>query len=121
MEDEPKCKGASAVSVTSANQKTKRKARAQQMSQGSQKTGGRSRSPRGGSSRGGSPRGRNSTNSVSGDEKDTSREESPRRQSPKPRPKAKKKRKPSSLFEEDVIDGFAIFSFKTWDDCKVRD
>ncbi|XP_037566435.1 fibrosin-1-like protein [Dermacentor silvarum] len=46
-------------------------------------------------------------------------DESPGRSSKPPRPPNRKKRNKEPIFEEDVIDGFAILSFRTYEDLEV--
>ena len=45
----------------------------------------------------------------------------PRSFKDKPRSKPRKKKNNANLLEEDIIDGFAIISFKTYEDLEVRD
>lgn len=46
-------------------------------------------------------------------------DESPGRSAKPPRPPNRKKRNKEPVFEEDVIDGFAILSFRTYEDLEV--
>ena len=45
----------------------------------------------------------------------------PRSFKDKPRSKPRKKKNNANLLEEDIIDGFAIISFKTYEDLEVWD
>lgn len=51
---------------------------------------------------------------------DSGEDESPTRDKPqRPPPPSRRKKSKEPLFEEDVIDGFAILSFKSYEDLEV--
>lgn len=50
---------------------------------------------------------------------DSGEDESPTREKP-PRPPARRKKSREPLGEEDIIDGFAIMAFRTYEDLEVR-
>lgn len=50
---------------------------------------------------------------------DSGEDESPAREKP-PRPPARRRRSREPLGEEDIIDGFAIMAFRTYDDLEVN-
>lgn len=51
---------------------------------------------------------------------DSAEDESPVREKPqRPPPPNRRKKSKEPLFEEDVIDGFAIMSFRSYDDLEV--
>lgn len=50
---------------------------------------------------------------------DSGEDESPAREKP-PRPPARRKKSREPLGEEDIIDGFAIMAFRTYEDLEVR-
>lgn len=52
---------------------------------------------------------------------DSGEDESPTREKPqRPPPPSRRKKAKEPVFEEDVIDGFAILSFKSYEDLEVR-
>ncbi|KAK7874180.1 hypothetical protein R5R35_006226 [Gryllus longicercus] len=50
---------------------------------------------------------------------DSGEDESPAREKP-PRPPNRRKKSKEPAFEEDIIDGFAILAFRTYEDLEVR-
>lgn len=51
---------------------------------------------------------------------DSGEDESPAREKP-PRPPARRKKSKEPLAEEDIIDGFAIMAFRTYEDLEVSE
>ncbi|KAG8264267.1 hypothetical protein J6590_014553 [Homalodisca vitripennis] len=60
-------------------------------------------------------------NKVKNGGADSGEDESPTREKPqRPPPPSRRKKSKDPMFEEDVIDGFAILSFKTYEDLEPR-